>query len=267
MSSHIIASLAEASRRNRVYEVPEFGEPYQTGFGRDWHHPSFDFSRVLDNLDVDELAQVVEDFVQADIDGTINLPFPKCLYIFQHRCGDLDVLNLVQSTTGITAEVFIRLIAPDGGSQAWYRPPMNFSFDFSTGIFRTDRRISERHLLASDGTYDVVINRLYAIVAVGTVLLGRDVEREVQPGGQTLRESNLGREKGKLNPIPEIITIKLKKRRPAPSVCGPIDTSGVPRSPHNRRAHVRHLRSGKVIPVRASAIHGGGDPRHYQIFL
>ena len=267
MNCHIIASLAEASRRNRVYEVPEFGESYQTGFGRDWHHPSFDFSRVVDTLDVDDLAQLVEDFIQADVDGTINLPFPECLYISKHKSGDVYVLRLIQSNKGIAAETFIWSIAPDGKRETWYRPPMNFSFDFATGVLSVDKTISKHHLLVTDGTYNVVINRLFAIFAIGTALLGRHVEREVQPGGQTLRESNLGREKGKLHPIPEIITINLTKRRPAPSVCGPIDTSGVPRSPHNRRAHVRHLRSGKVIPVRASAIHGGGDPRHYQIFL
>ena len=265
MSSHIIASLAEASRRNRVYEVPEFGECYQTSFGRDWHHPSFDFSHVLDALDVNEQVQAVEDFIKAGVGGTINLPFPECLYISKHKSGDVYVLRLIQSNTGIAAETFIWSTAPDGKSKTWFRPPMDFFFDFETGIFSPDEPISKHHLSVSDGTYDVVIHRLYRIVAVGTALLGRPIEWEAQPGGQTLHKINLGREKGSLKPIREIITISLANRRPAPSECAPIDTSGVPRCPHNRRAHLRHLRSGKVIPVRASAIHGGGDPRDYQI--
>jgi len=35
--------------------------------------------------------------------------------------------------------------------------------------------------------------------------------------------------------------------------------TGTPRSPHWRRAHYRRLRSGKVIVIRATAIHGGSE--------
>jgi hypothetical protein len=265
MSSHIIASLAEASRRNRVYEVPEFGECYQTSFGRDWHHPSFDFSRVLDALDVNEQVQAVEDFIEAGVGGTINLPFPECLYISKHKSGDVHVLRLIQSADGIAADAFIWSIAPHGKGQAWYRAPVHFCYVCSTGVYTADWRISDQHPLARDGSYDVISERLFMIVAVGTAVLGRHIEQEVQSGGQALRATNSGRERSKLRPIPEIITISLGKRHFSQKAQQAINTDRVPCRPHNRRAHYRHLRSGKVISVRASAIHGGGDPRHFQI--
>ena len=265
MSSHIIASLADACRRSRVYEVNEFGNTYKTSFRRDWHHPSFDFSRVLHTLDLDEHVEAFEEFVEAATNGTAQLPFPECLYICQHKSGDAYVLRLVQSNAGIAAESFIWSGPPNGRSQIWYKPPMAFSFYHATGIFLAEKAIPNDHLLASDGTYDVVIHRLFAIVAVGTALLARPVEREVQPGGQALSAANSGRERGNLKPIPEIITISLGHCHSSETAHRAIRTDHIPRRPHNRRAHHRHLRSGKVIPVRASAIHGGGDPRHFEI--
>lgn len=265
MSSHIIASLAKASRRNRVYEVPEFGEFYQTGFGRDWHYPSFDFSRALDALDFNEQVQAVEDFIKAGVSGTINLPFPECLYISKHKSGDVHVLRLIQSADGIAAETFIWSIAPHGKGEAWYRAPVHFCYDFSTGGYTADWWISEQHPLARDGLSNVISDGLFVIVAVGTAMLGRHIKQEVQSGGQALRATNSGRARSKLRPIPEIITISLGRPHFSQKAQQAISTDRIPCRPHNRRAHYRHLRSGKVIPVRASAIHGGGDPRHFQI--
>lgn len=41
--------------------------------------------------------------------------------------------------------------------------------------------------------------------------------------------------------------------------------TGSPRSPHNRRAHFRLLRSGERVLVRAAKIHGGGPAKDYVV--
>ena len=273
MNSHIIASLADASRRGKVFDFDHSGLKIQKSFGKDWHHPSFDFDDLcnpdrIDLIGTHKTSSLIQEFGRRGVGGTLHLPFPECLYILRSTNGDVEVLHLHQKKHEIAARLFVHTASPGSREKHWFHVPVHFSYNLSEAQFRSGCLMGYEMPYETVQTFHHLSNDVFSALVVGTMLmLDRRIEREVQPGGQTLRESNLGREKGKLKPIPEIITINLTKRRPAPSVCGPIDTSGVPRSPHNRRAHVRHLRSGKVIPVRASAIHGGGDPRHYQIFL
>lgn len=46
-----------------------------------------------------------------------------------------------------------------------------------------------------------------------------------------------------------------------------VKKSGSPKSPHNRRATMRHLKSGKVVPVRAAKVKGGGAGGKTYTFL
>lgn len=89
-------------------------------------------------------------------------------------------------------------------------------------------------------------------------LLHHDRE-EQQP--DVLRAINAGRAKSKnqlLMPVPDFIVIRndlpSSNSRNADS-----EGSGTAKSPHDRRGHIRRLASGKLVRVRPSKIHGGGD--------
>lgn len=270
MSSHIIASLAEASRRGKVFEFAKTGKPYPKCFGRDWHYPSFDFGKLLlgdrdGYVDWSAHPHTLDNFAEAGAAGTLNLPFPECMYIFQTGRKDLQVLHVTQSSNVITGESYVWTNISSVG-MTWCHAPVRFSINLLSCECIANWTSSSFLPWDVNDKLCRVSESFHIMVAVGTmILLDHNHEREVQPSDEGLRATNNGRAKVSLAPIPEVITIRLNKRSPARLARQMINTDSVPRRPHNRRAHYRHLRSGKVIPVRASAIHGGGDPRHFQI--
>lgn len=73
---------------------------------------------------------------------------------------------------------------------------------------------------------------------------------------------NRGREKGGLSQLAP--TIRVGPVSPSSGATAP--GTGSPKSPHDRRSHLRHLRNGRTIAVRSSRIRGGGEaPRFYEV--
>lgn len=73
---------------------------------------------------------------------------------------------------------------------------------------------------------------------------------------------NAGRAKSKRNigQVPPFI--RISKRLYRQTGVGGV---GSPKGPHERRGHLRRLKSGRQVVVRASSIHGGSPvPRHYR---
>ena len=117
------------------------------------------------------------------------------------------------------------------------------------------------YALASDGVWESVFpgNLIPLILKADRLLVDREIiEVEPRPKVRLTRPSLSS---GRVLPGTTIIHLK---RRVYP--VGPTLRPGSVRCPHERRSHVRRLRSGKVVTVRSSSIRGGtGRPRAYEV--
>ncbi|GFE77539.1 hypothetical protein NTCA1_51880 [Novosphingobium sp. TCA1] len=104
----------------------------------------------------------------------------------------------------------------------------------------------------------------YNSVMVCLALLSMESTKKETSASERLASVNRGRAKGKLPPIPDTIRITLGK--PTVTSSASIGATGITQRPHDRRGHVRRLKSGRIVPVRAYSVHGGsGVARRYEV--
>jgi len=127
---------------------------------------------------------------------------------------------------------------------------------------RGERPVFSSFWLASEGVWEVARSDhreiLQLIKSADWMLEDREaIEVEQSPKVRLTRPSTASRI------LPGTSIIRLKRRVYTTQSTG---RPGSEKRPHERRSHVRRLRGGRVVTVRASSIRGGtGRPRAYEV--
>lgn len=267
----VLHELAEASRRGKITVLRADNTRLSISRGTDWDMPSFDFGNLsfTDPSGPPKFDSATMDALEARAHEIRNsgfvLPFPRCAFITRDANSiSVDVWEIKESKI-----IHANYYRPISLSDAWVMSP--YVFHFNIGF---DRGTSNFYYISGDEFSSQIapigasldklawetVNEILFLLAT---LSMPTTERETI-STDFAANVNRGREKGKLAPIPEAVAIRLNPVRNGSSRLG--KGIGAPRCPHDRRAHVRRLRSGKVIPVRSCSIHGGGDgTRQYRI--
>lgn len=221
-----------------------------------------------------DITAPVFDFVDLDLDAlwgrmpeplTVEmLPYPECFFVFRDVARALDraelapcrmVYHVTADHGGVTVGTFVSAV-----EGVW----------FSETTIRFSR---EGPLQAEVSTKpDTAWCRAYTAFLLAS-LLGNTLairEREHVPV-RVPTAAMIGRGK-KRREVPPVCVLHLnreyleKRKLPHSAEPGSGPEPGSPKSPHDRRAHFRRLRDGRVIPVRASRVHGGSpDGRLYVV--
>lgn len=268
----VIHELAEASRRGKIAYGPDIRRQQFLAKSTDWDFPSFDFGRLpfsrlskVPQLTADKMAAI-----EARADELLNrdvvLPYPRCAFISidPTDCTSVDVFEHISG--GILCFSYYKIPKLRG---QWFIDPVNYYFD--NMITRAEPFFFEispddwRNQLKSNGNSEASwLSNIRHILRVGIAMLDMP-SAQCQPNQSAYVTSvNRGREKADLAPIPETLTIHMGHVSCETSHS---DTRhGVSPRPHDRRAHYRRLKSGRLVPVQACKIHGGGDfARNYQV--
>ncbi|MGA1809996.1 hypothetical protein VHN57_02330 [Sphingobium sp. WW5] len=266
---HVVASFAEAARNGQVFDRIDARRIRAIDVGNNWDLPAFDFGHLDDLKSPNILPRQRRDELWADwLDlresGQFRLPFPHCLYVYRWRDGGLvNVFDLRQSDDNLLIDVYFNY----AGQPRWHHHAAKLNYDMHAATLdRALTSFAEDFLPAEKlGIYqDAQANWSKMILA--TLLLRRsNTTEEIQCNDRELRSINSRRAKADESPIRDMIRIRYNKHDLGHRIAS-AEPTGSTRCPHDRRAHYRRLRSGKIIPVRASHIHGGGDrARNYVV--
>lgn len=239
--------------------------------GTDWDMPSFDFGNLsfTDPSGPPQFDSATKHALEACANEIQNsgivLPFPRCAFITRDaKTISVDVWEKTESK--IIHTNYYRLISRPN---IWAMSQLGFQFntDFhplSSDFYYISHDEFVDRIASSDATLEKLawetVNEILFLIAT----LSMPTTERKTISTELAANVNRGREKGKLAPIPEAVAIRLNPVRNGSFRRG--NGVGTPRCPHDRRAHVRRLRSGKVVPVRSCSIHDGGDgTRQYRI--
>lgn len=267
----ILHELAEQSRRGKV--------AYQTFSpnlrflppSRDWAMPSFDLGTFTYHAPNDPppfiyamKSAIEERAFELNHLGFV-LPFERCAFIIKDPYGYncIEIYEMMGEV--IKHNSFFR---KENGNGQWFFEPVDYYYsnelDYEKYKYYFDKsewmdvlHISE---LNEDKMWMQGVNNLLIILAMLSMGKG-----EAASGQMDFVDSvNRGRAKADLSPIPATVTIRLNPLQSSPT--GRQNDPGGTRCPHERRAHIRRLKSGRIVKVRASKIHGGSDtPPTYRV--
>lgn len=275
----MLARLAEASRKKQILRFHTFAPPQSFGMqrtsaGRDWAMPSFNFGRLDDvghSADAwsrtvwDEMWRQGSDHITA---GTFRVPFAECVYLFrysedQSRYESVNLLHLVTSGDEITGECYSWSPNAPGHMCEWTKSPWQFTITNGSSIEWAIEPQFEAQLPAHlAARYHEDAKAAYTKVICATMLLAEGCRSS--EATEYVAGVNRGRALGKLAPLPDTVSLRFGQTTLSRSY--PARGSSGARQPHDRRGHYRTLRSGRVVPVRSSKIHGGADQsRTYSI--
>lgn len=275
----IIHELAEASRRGRLAIRYQYNAVKFITRGVDWDMPSFDFGDFIyhqpnasPRIGRDQMKSIQDHADELTRRG-INLPFPRCAYIFKESCGTPVVEVLEQTDSFIMVTSYFR---PASENCQWYFLPKECHFNhhldnWTSIIHHTSQSEWERQLVPTGLTTAAWSFVQGNKIALATAMLSMPATERETISSDLAASVNRGRAKGKLAPIPDSVAVRLDpvtiRLNPTSSGNSHAGTGlGSPRCPHDRRAHFRRLRSGRVVSVKATSIHGGGDgTRQYRV--
>jgi hypothetical protein len=268
----ILAHFAEAARNKRVALIQYVGDDAirlsMLNAGRHWAFPCLNFGQLDDTADATKSwspevwNETWAEGVEHVENGTFRLPFEECAYLFhyadnQQKYETVNLIHLATMADGILGETYIwQPSHPNSLLQGWTKHPFQFVI-MNDGTIEWSLHPSTRidtHLVKE---YEADVKATYTKVICATMLLTHGA-KSTSPSAYVAGVNN-GRALGKLKPLPDTITIDLSSRyRSGSRLQGGFNT-GVVRQPHDRRGHYRTLKSGKIIPVKASQIHGGSS--------
>lgn len=272
MIKDVYNKFVEANLKGRVVDRHPFlaDKLIPPSFG--WAIPQFDFDHIDDPLDKsmwsneewDEYWTQGTAAIEAD---NFHLPYPECVYIFRFHQGGTEHINihhLIETDDAISGEVYV--FHPNI-SATWFRHPLGYKIikgskpsTISVTCFNEQNWTGEAMRYAE---LDVRSN--YTKMIVGTLIMSR-VGRTVDASDREPSRVAINNRMAKFGegPLPDLVRVRRQ-----PKIYGHRQ-SGLPTGnavqPHFRRGHLRTLKSGRIVPVRPAAIHGGSDPaRRYLI--
>lgn len=271
MTSNVVASFAEASRKGQIQELVGVNQFREISSGRDWDIAAFDFGKIfLPNLGNEKLHNAMYSaWIEHHNSGKpLKIPFSECLYYFDDDYEDgypaVSILHLKKSDMQITVGVYQQ--ASRNGAFKWLRDPYFLIIDRHTTpsvCFRPDV-----DKLPPEWRFDVTkeARRDWNMLIIATMLLNhQSTAHEIQPSNPMLQSVNMGRARAGLRPIPATITIKVNREAITRIGHGNGDP-GASRVPHNRRGHWRTYKAtGKSVWVRCCSINGGDQSKPYRI--
>lgn len=274
----VLADFAESSRKKQVSVLKSFRAPnnYSSelqGFGTAWDLPSFNFGGLDDQTSSpDAWTKDVWDatwhaglsLIEA---GKFRLPYEECVYLFHFAenasmCESVNLIHLVTNGDDVIGEIFFRQPHGPSGLNGWTKSPSQFTIiNGETIEWAVEPAFAATLTPEKLRDYSEDCKASYTKAICATVLLSQGAERSM-PSERTA-VVNRGRVLGKLAPLPDTVTVRFDHAAIGRHYEGA--GTGGHRQPHNRRGHYRTLRSGKVIPVSSSRIHGGAEERQYDV--
>lgn len=200
--------------------------------------------------------------------GTFRLPFEECVYVFHYadtpqKYEGVNLLHLVTSGDEVTGECYNWQPSAPGRMRQWNKEPWQFTIINRDGIDWAIEPDFERQLPMSVATEYVHNMRASYTKVICATMLMRCGENASEPT-EYVSGINRGRALGKLAPLSDTISVRFDHA--AVQQAYPSGGFSGARQPHDRRGHYRTLKSGKVVPVKSSKIHGGASaPRNYVV--
>ena len=241
----------------------------------EWAVPSFDFGHVLDphspSTFIGEQAwkEMWPDVMDLLTGESFRLPFDECVYLVRYRetpqkWETVNLLHLWHDEDGtIAGNTYFQQDASQPVMRRWTLMPFQFVVHQgdNTGVeFNFDPRAN----LSPDVEAEYVLDMRtkYSEALVLTLLLRSNGIVIEEPELSRTAEVNRGRASAKLPPLSRTRVIRFGHLKRATSTVSGI---GSPKRPHERRGHYRKLRTGKVVPIAASKVHGGADAPSYVV--
>ena len=240
--------------------------------------PVFDFGHLQDPTSPDFLGQSFTGSITDECfklansllnSGEFHLPFSECIYIIRyyetsHGFETIHLLHLPEEDGEISCDTYFR--QPKIQSRAkrrWGVCP--FQFTLVNGDGRAEKGYLSKH-------YDERVDfDPECWSSVQQDLLGKSTDMAVatlllrQPAGAVTTAAVHGdlnppqlNEQDVKEPAFGVKTVAVNRVRLMSHLRGlTFDRSA--KAPHERRGHYRTLRSGRIVPVKSSKIHGGSD--------
>ena len=267
----ILHELAEQSRRGKVAYQSSSPTLRFLPPSKDWAMPSFDFGTFTYHAPNDPSplshatkAAIEERALELNHRGFV-LPFERCAFIIEDPCG-YNCIEIYEAMDGVIKHnSYFRRTKGNG---QWFCEPVDYYYsnevNFENYVYHIDKRewmdVLNLNEINENEMWREGANNLLIILAMLSMGKG-----EAASGQMDFVDAvNRGRAKADLSPIPATVTIRLNPTLPTPT--GRQNETGGARCPHERRAHIRRLKSGRIVKVRASKIHGGSDlPPIYRV--
>lgn len=261
MSDHF-ADFVEAARRGRVVMHDRYDRLQPANlFDFSGAIPHIDFGTItFDEEQMNALGQPYDEALNRVYDNPISFPFDEFAIVYEGP-KFIEVL-LITSEPGMNV-FHLRSYGKRTSQNHWVSSYEVATLDCDTGAitFRGER------YKELDFDFDLlgkVVQEEYQTVMICLALLSMESTKRESCMSERLASVNRGRAKGKLPPIPDTIRITLGK--PTVTSSASIGATGITQRPHDRRGHVRRLKSGRIVPVRAYSVHGGsGVTRRYEV--
>lgn len=221
--------------------------------------PHIDFGSVT--FDEEKMIGLGQPYVEAldrVYENPLSLPFDKFALVLR---GPKLVEILIVSRTDEENVFCLRSYTNNYHSKHWvafYDRLLCHSISGKAEFHDSDRVNIDYNYVGK------MVSDEYEAVMLCLALLSMESTEQEISASERLASVNRGRAKGKLPPIPDTIRITLGK--PTVTSSASIGATGITQRPHDRRGHVRRLKSGRIVPVRAYSVHGGsGVARRYEV--
>ena len=232
-----------------------------------WGVPVFDFGHMDDVPHPDWIGKPATDecfrlAYYLNQSGDFHLPFPESMFIFRYAetARNYDTLNVVIASEyedgEIEGRLFSKCFTNDRLTERWRMEPIEFILYPRGGSVSLNR---DRDVALSahwQSEYEKDARNKYTNLMVAITLMARKaVIIETSVGSE--RAAHVAGEKS--TGEPPIIRRILFNRVEIQKLAGEAIGHHAPPRPHIRRGHYRTLRSGRIVPVRAAKVLGGGD--------
>ena len=225
-------------------------------------NPTFEFGLLPHSWDEQEMYwQALDEACQALDEGRFSLPFPQVWYTEVRTAPDGRQMRIAMFAEAIEGGVRLHVVFGHPTLPKWTLWAEHFEI-FDSEYFHSIGDPDDPNLaLIKHGETDGPVRDLLVLTAL--LMRPGTVTEKIIPSEKLQAHNQLRRQRG-LPALPVVHRV-IQLDHEGASYRGVSSGLGNPKRPHDRRGHARTLKSGKVVTVRACAIHGGGHRTHYRV--